>query len=97
MVLGSLIKSFWDEHIANIAVHLFLGIVYWGSGEIELKRYPRGGVFRIIEINSRVTLQNSLADYCGINLPLIQSLDFLGRNNVDIPAIYREKVSWVWV
>ncbi len=95
MGLGSLMKSVRDEHLARTAVHMFRGIGYRGIGEIEFKRDPRDGVFKMIEINSRVTLQNSLADYCGVNLPLIQYLDLLGQK-VDVPAGYREDASWVW-
>lgn len=95
MGLGSLMESVWDEQLAGIALNMFRGIHYRGIGEIEFKKDPRDGVYKMIEINSRITLQNSLADYCGINLPLIQYADLLGER-VHVPGRYREHARWIW-
>ncbi len=95
MGLGSLMESVWDEKLAGIALNLFKGIHYRGIGEIEFKKDPRDSAYKMIEINARITLQNSLADYCGINLPLIQYADLLGES-LHAPARYREHARWIW-
>jgi len=95
MGLGSFMKSVWNDQLAKSAIRMLSGIGYRGIGEIEFKRDPRDGIFKLIEINSRITLQNSLADHCGISFPLIQYKDLTG-DNFDVPSDYKKNASWVW-
>ncbi len=95
MGLGSLMESMRDDNLANTALKLFHKIKYHGIGEVEFKKDTRDGQFKMIEINSRITLQNLLADHCGINLPFIQYRDLIGiplqfKNN------YLEHKKWLW-
>jgi len=95
MGVGSLMESVREDDLANSALKLFREIKYHGIGEVEFKRDPRNGQFKMIEINSRITLQNSLADYCGINLPLIQYQDLTGLTPV-FRGDYTENKKWLW-
>jgi D-aspartate ligase len=95
MGLGSLMESVRDDKLANLGLNLLKGIKYHGIGEIEFKKDPRDGQFKMIEINSRVILQNSLADYCGINLPLIQYQDLTGISQ-KYADNYPEHKKWLW-
>jgi D-aspartate ligase len=95
MGLGSLMESVRDDKLANLGLNLLKGIKYHGIGEIEFKKDPRDGQFKMIEINSRVILQNSLADYCGINLPLIQYKDLIGMP-LKFRNSYPEHKKWLW-
>jgi len=95
MGLGSLMESIRDDGLANVALKLFASIAYHGIGEIEFKKDPRDNQFKMIEINSRLSLQNDLAAYCGINLPLIQYRDLNG-DIVKFKGDYLEHEKWLW-
>jgi predicted ATP-grasp superfamily ATP-dependent carboligase len=45
---------------------------YHGFANIELKRDPRDGLYKIIEINARHNLSAQLAYHCGIDFPWLQ-------------------------
>ncbi len=95
MGLGSSMESVRDDNLANIALKLFRGVKYHGIGEIEFKKDFRDGLFKMIEINSRLPLQNSLADHCGMNFSLIQYRDLLKKPN-HIADKYPEGEKWLW-
>ena len=95
MGVGSVMESVRDGNLAKSALQLFKDIDYHGIGEIEYKWDPRDGQFKMIEINARITLQNALADYCGINLPLIQYRDLTEIDQV-FRSRYRENKKWLW-
>lgn len=96
MGLGSMMESVRDNNLAAMTLKLFQGIHYHGVGEVEYKKDPRDGLYKMIEINARLTLQNRLADYCGINLPYTQYLDILGRLDDRLNMDYPEGKKWLW-
>ena len=96
MGLGSLMESVRNDELSDMTINLFKGIGYHGPGEVEYKKDPRDGKYKMIEINARLTLQNRLADYCGINFPLIQYKDVLGYVNSSIVWEYPEHIRWLW-
>jgi D-aspartate ligase len=53
-------------------------IGYSGVMEAEIKRDPRDGVFKLIEINARSWWQNSLPTKCGVNIIYTAYLDSIG-------------------
>jgi D-aspartate ligase len=45
---------------------------FHGFANIEFKRDPRDGLYKIIEVNARHNLSATLAVRCGVNFPLLQ-------------------------
>lgn len=74
--VGTLVESIHYPELVDLGLKFFKGIGYRGIGSIEFKKDERDGKLKMIELNSRLWQQNSLATACGINFPLIQYLDF---------------------
>lgn len=66
---------------------------YQGLMEAEWKRDPRDGVFKLLEINPRQSMQNSLPAKCGLNLVLLAYLDSIGER-IDQTIDYKIGVRW---
>ena len=45
-------------------------IGYYGLSEVEFKKDPRDGRYKLLEINARTWLWHSLAIRCGVDFPL---------------------------
>lgn len=67
---------------------------YNGLMEAEFKRDPRDGIFKLLEINARQSMQSSLPARCGINLVFIAYLDAIGKK-VRFTENYKEGVRWI--
>jgi predicted ATP-grasp superfamily ATP-dependent carboligase len=70
--------SRWDEALARSAVDLLQELKYWGVSQVEYKRDPRDGRFRLMEINARHWLWHSLAAVSGVNLSYVAYRDAIG-------------------
>jgi len=68
--VGSCIESTWVPEVADLGLKFLKGVKYVGVGSIEFKRDERDNQFKMIELNSRLWWQNSLADKCGQNFPI---------------------------
>ena len=62
---GSLCKSRWRRVPIDSATRILKGIGYQGIANAELKRDPRDGEYKLLEINARTSLQSSLLPRCG--------------------------------
>lgn len=92
--VGSLVESIEAPDVVDLGLKFLEKIDYRGIGSVELKRDERTGELRLIELNTRLWQQNSLATVCGMNFPLIQLLDLTGRTLT--PARdYRAGVKWL--
>lgn len=69
----------WRPDAAETTLQLLREIGYYGFAEPELKRDPRDGQYKLLEINARTTLQNRLPAACGVDIEYIAYLDCLGR------------------
>jgi predicted ATP-grasp superfamily ATP-dependent carboligase len=72
-------------------------IGYYGIVDAEFKKDPRDGVFKFIELNPRVWMQNSFPSRYGCNLPYIAYLDTIGKP-LDIQQGFKppKKIDWVY-
>ena len=75
----------WDPALAEQGVALLRALGFHGIAQVELKRDPRDGTFRLIEVNPRLWEWHGLAAACGVDLPRIAYLDATG----DRPAPVR--------
>jgi predicted ATP-grasp superfamily ATP-dependent carboligase len=76
---GTLCKSNWRPDAANYALQLLRTIGFHGFAEVEVKMDPRDGEYKMIEINTRTSLQNALAAECGADIAYVAYLDAGGR------------------
>ncbi len=94
--LGSYVESIRNEDLLEISKQYLNNIKFVGPAEIEYKRDLGDNKFKMLEINPRITLQNGLAEFCGINFPLMQYYDLVGvsyHGNEN----YEENIRWMWV
>ena len=92
--IGSLVVSKKIPGLEELTKKLFCSIDYQGVGSAEFKIDDRDGKIKLIEINPRYWQQNSLAEICGINFPLIDYLDSLNIQ-IDFENKFQEGVKWV--
>ena len=71
-------ESVWVDEVVEQGLALLRGLGYHGVSQVEFKRDPRDGVFKLIEVNPRLWQWHSLAERCGVNLPLIAYRDLVG-------------------
>lgn len=76
---GSFCKSSWRSSVIEQGTRLLKAIGYYGFAAPELKKDPRDGEYKLIEINARTTLQNRLAAACGADIEYIAYLDLTGQ------------------
>jgi D-aspartate ligase len=77
---GSFCRSIWRSYPIEQCIRLLQAIGYYGFAEPELKKDPRDGQYKILEINARTTLQNRLAAACGTDIEYIAYLEASGQH-----------------
>ena len=91
---GTFCISKWRPHIVGQVNDFFKDIGYYGIGEIELKKDPRDGIYKMIETNIRTVSQNRLAAACGVDVEYIAYLDAIGEPLSGTPQ-QTDGVMWV--
>jgi predicted ATP-grasp superfamily ATP-dependent carboligase len=91
---GSLCISKWRPNLIKQCVELLQTTGYHGFAEPELKRDPRDGQYKLIEINPRTTLQNRLPASCGTDIEYAAYLD-CSCGRMASPVYCNEGVAWV--
>ena len=76
---GCLVKSVKYPELLDIGMNLFNKIGFKGVGSAEFKLDERDGNLKLIELNPRYWQQVALAEKCGMNFPLVNYLDLLGK------------------
>lgn len=67
---------------------------FHGFANIEFKRDPRDGLYKIIEVNARHNLSALLAYHCGINFPWLQYRHLMyGEQPMQVE--YRQGLYWI--
>ena len=92
---GSFCRSMWRPDAAETPLQLLREIGYHGFAEPELKRDPRDGQYKLLEINARTTLQNRLPAACGVDIEYIAYLDCLGRKPEAAITTPPDGVLWI--
>lgn len=67
---------------------------YYGLMEAEWKKDSRDSSFKLLEINARQSMQNSLPARCGINLVLIAYLETIGEKVIYMNN-YKKGIRWM--
>jgi predicted ATP-grasp superfamily ATP-dependent carboligase len=72
-------EALWVQDAVDAALRLLSAFDYFGLSQVEFKRDPRDGKFRLMEINPRLWQWHSLAAACGVDLPRIAYADLVGE------------------
>jgi D-aspartate ligase len=69
----------WLPELAADALKLLRALSFHGISQVELKRDPRDGRYKLIEVNPRLWEWHGLAAACGVDLARIAYLDAIGE------------------
>ncbi len=69
----------WQPKLVDDALLLLRALGLWGVSQVEFKRDPRDGRFKLIEVNPRLWEWHGLAAACGVDLARIAYLDAIGE------------------
>ena len=72
-------EAVWVEEVVQAALHLLREFEYFGLSQVEFKRDPRDGRYKLMEINPRLWQWHGLASACGVDLPRIAYGDLVGE------------------
>jgi D-aspartate ligase len=76
-------EAVWVQEVVDAALTLLRAFGYTGLSQVEFKRDPRDGRFKLMEINPRLWQWHGLATACGVDLPLIAYRDLTGDTPSD--------------
>ena len=69
----------WVPEVVEAAFRLLRAIGFHGVSQVEFKRDPRDGRYKLMEINPRLWQWHGLAAALGVDFPRIAYLDLAGR------------------
>ena len=73
-------EAVWADEVVEQGLALIHELELWGISQVELKRDPRDGRLKLIEVNPRLWEWHGLAAACGVDLPLIAYRDVIGEH-----------------
>jgi D-aspartate ligase len=71
-------EAVWVQEAVDAALRLLQSFGFYGLSQVEFKRDPRDGRFKLMEINPRLWQWHGLASACGVDLPRLAYLDLTG-------------------
>jgi len=72
-------EAVWVDEVVDAGLELLRNLGCNGLSQVEFKRDPRDGRFKLMEINPRLWQWHSLAMASGVDLPLIAYRDLTGE------------------
>jgi D-aspartate ligase len=72
-------EAVWVEEVVEQGLKLLRALGHTGLSQVEFKRDPRDGRFRLMEVNPRLWQWHGLAAACGVDLPRIAYEDLVGE------------------
>jgi predicted ATP-grasp superfamily ATP-dependent carboligase len=72
-------EAVWVQEVVDAALRLLAAFEYRGLSQVEFKRDPRDGRFKLMEINPRLWQWHGLAAACGVDLPRLAYADLTGE------------------
>ncbi len=80
----TLTRTAWSDEVVGYGLALLRRIGYSGYASVEFKFDHRDGQFKMMEINGRISMNNSHALRCGVNLPYLMYAEALDK---PLPAL----------
>ena len=77
-------EAVWIQDNVDAALRLLRAFEFHGVSQVEFKRDPRDGRFKLMEINPRLWLWHGLAAALGVDFARIAYLDLLGRRGAPV-------------
>ncbi len=74
-------EALWVQEVVDAGLRLLAAVEYRGLSQVELKRDPRDGRYKLMEINPRLFQWHGLAAACGVDLPRLAYEDLLGLDS----------------
>ena len=90
---ASYVRTIEEPEVEEIAGRYLAAIGYTGLVEVEFKRDPRDGRYKLLDVNPRTWAWHSLGRRAGIDFPFLQWCELSGRG-VDYQRA-RPGVAWV--
>jgi D-aspartate ligase len=79
-------EALWVDEVVDQGMKLLRALSFHGLSQVELKRDPRDGAFKLMEVNPRLFQWHGLAAACGVDLPLIAYRDLTGERVEPVSA-----------
>jgi D-aspartate ligase len=73
-------ESVWVQEVVDAGLRLLRALGFHGVSQVEFKRDPRDGRFKLMEVNPRLWQWHGLAAACGVDLTLIAYRDLAGED-----------------
>lgn len=70
-------EAVWVQEVVDAGLRFLEALAYRGISQVEFKRDPRDGRYKLMEINPRLYQWHGLAASCGVDLPRIAYHDLL--------------------
>jgi D-aspartate ligase len=86
-------EAVWEDEVVEQGLALIRELGLWGISQVEFKRDPRDGHFKLIEVNPRLWEWHGLAAASGVDLPLIAYRDVTGQ---DLDPVRMKTVGKRW-
>jgi D-aspartate ligase len=86
-------ESVWVQEVVDAGLRLLRALRFHGISQVEFKRDPRDGRFKLMEVNPRLWQWHGLAAACGVDLPLIAYRDLSGED-VALASMNGERRVW---
>jgi D-aspartate ligase len=72
-------EAVWVQEVVDAGLRLLQALDFHGISQVEFKRDPRDGRFKLMEVNPRLWQWHGLAAACGVDLPVIAYRDLTGE------------------
>jgi len=79
-------EAVWVEEVVDAGLRLLRGLGFHGLSQVEFKRDPRDGRYKLMEVNPRLWQWHGLAAACGVDLPQIAYRDLTGERVEPVSA-----------
>jgi predicted ATP-grasp superfamily ATP-dependent carboligase len=86
-------EALWVDAVVDRGLALLAAFAYTGISQVEFKRDPRDGRYKLMEVNARLWQWHGLAGACGVDVPLIAFRDLTGGT---VPAGTSQGVRRRW-
>ncbi|HEY1805471.1 MAG TPA: ATP-grasp domain-containing protein [Terracidiphilus sp.] len=87
------VETVENPEIVELSERFLRAINYHGLVEIEFKRDPRDGKYKILDVNARAWGFHSIGSACGVDFPYLLYADLLGLRTE--PVCARAGVGWL--
>ena len=71
-------EAVWVDEVVELGLRLLRALEFHGVSQVEFKRDPRDGRYKLMEVNPRLWQWHGLAAACGVDIPRIAYWDLLG-------------------